>query len=30
MKLFINTINIEDVRNIKDFDIISGINIESI
>jgi len=28
MKLFINTINIEDVRNIKDFDIISGINIE--
>lgn len=28
MKLFINTINIEDVRIIKDFDIISGINIE--
>ena len=28
MKLFINTINIEDVRIIKDFDIISGINID--
>jgi transaldolase len=28
MKLFINTINIEDVRIIKDFDIVSGINIE--
>ncbi len=28
MKLFINTINFEDVRIIKDFDIINGINIE--